>query len=32
VKFITLTEMAGKLISGEFQVRTATSKPQMNTD
>jgi hypothetical protein len=32
VRFITLNEMAGKLRSGEFQVRTATSEPHMNTD
>jgi hypothetical protein len=32
VRFITLSEMAGKLRSGEFQVRTAVSKPQMNTN
>jgi len=32
ISFITLSELAGKLKSGEFQVRTATSKPQMNTD
>jgi hypothetical protein len=32
VRFITLSEMAGKLRSGEFQVRTAVSKPRMNTN
>jgi hypothetical protein len=32
IRFITLTELAGKLRSGEFEIRTATSKPQMNTD
>ena len=32
ISFITLSELAGKLKRGEFQVRTATSKPQMNTD
>jgi hypothetical protein len=32
VRFITLNEIAGKLRSGEFQIRTATSEPQMNTD
>ena len=32
ITFISLSELAGKLKSGEFQVRTLTSKPQMNTD
>lgn len=32
IRFITLSEMAGKLRSGEFQVRTAKNEPQMNTD
>ncbi|PYS79416.1 MAG: hypothetical protein DMF70_13090 [Acidobacteria bacterium] len=32
VRFITLTELVGKLKSGEFQVRTATSKPQRKWD
>jgi hypothetical protein len=32
IRFITLSELAGKLRSGEFEIRTATSKPQMNTD
>jgi hypothetical protein len=32
IRFITLTELAGKLRSGEFEIRTATSKPRMNTD
>ena len=32
ISFITLSEMAGKLRSGKFQVRTAVSKPPMNTD
>ena len=32
IRFITLSELAGKLRSGEFQVRTARGKPQMNTD
>ena len=32
IRFITLSELGKKLRSGEFQVRTATSKPQMNTD
>lgn len=32
IKFITLSEVAEKLRSGEFQVRTAISKPQMSTD
>jgi len=32
IKFITLSELAGKLRSGEFEIRTTTNKPQMNTD
>jgi hypothetical protein len=32
IRFITLSELARRLRSGEFQVRTAISKPQMNTD
>jgi hypothetical protein len=32
IKFITLSELAGKLRSGDFEIRTAMSKPQMNTD
>ena len=32
ITFITLTQLAGKLKNGDFQVRTAISKPQMNTD
>jgi hypothetical protein len=32
IRFITLRELAKKLRSGEYQVRIATSKPQMNTD
>jgi hypothetical protein len=32
IRFITLSEMAGKLRSGEFEIRTGVSKPQMNTD
>ncbi len=32
IRFITLSELAGKLRNGEFEIRTAKSKPQMNTD
>jgi hypothetical protein len=32
IRFITLREMAEKVRSGEFRVRTAISEPQMNTD
>lgn len=32
IRFITLSELAGKLRSGEFEVRTTVSKPRMNTD
>jgi len=32
IRFITLSELAGKLRSGEFQVRTAVSKPQIKRD
>ena len=32
VRFITLSELARKLRSGEFEIRIAISKPQMNTD
>jgi hypothetical protein len=32
IRFITLSELVGKLQSGEFEIRTAISKPQMNTD
>jgi hypothetical protein len=32
IRFITLRELAGKLRSGEFEIRTAKSKPEMNTD
>ena len=32
IRFITLGELAGKLKSGEFQVRTAISKPQIKRD
>lgn len=32
IRFITLSELAGKLRSGEFAIRTAISEPQINTD
>jgi hypothetical protein len=32
IRFVTLSELAGKLRSGEFRVRTAPGKPQVNTD